>query len=323
MFMFIECFVMIGHCSYCRPTDEKCKTINTKNETEGLYVIKTKKPLFQEYIKNCESLELVIVLENSNVVIGSARVFNLTDIFKHRAFARYLTVLNPNKVRIGDIRVAIELSTLPLLSEPKHQQTKEITRKRERKNPITNPDENLNKMQLLSLNEYNNAKVYDKILTRCDNKMQTTSLIKKSNAEMTDKLVAQVIARAQRLRGIILKESQEDPLALSDNSFLDNIHLGKRTNNANLYDLESKVDPNFGVNDFEHLIDCCTKTDGQLDVLKTAKGNNFEAKSLAVEIEERRDDVEEMKSWYRKYQIVLIVLICLLKYCWFFQNNLL
>ena len=83
--------------SFFRPTDKKSKPLTFENETEAFYSVKTNRLLFQEYIKNCETLELVIVANNSAEIIGTARVFNLLDIFKQRPFLREIKRCQQNR----------------------------------------------------------------------------------------------------------------------------------------------------------------------------------------------------------------------------------
>ncbi|XP_024939739.1 uncharacterized protein LOC107266816 isoform X2 [Cephus cinctus] len=85
-------------------------------------------------------------------------------------------------------------------------------------------------------NAKQNENTYKSILK--GKRMTVEEPSKKFNMEVTDKLVAQVVARAQRLRGVILKETHnEDLLALSECSTLDSFHSDSSVENeAKLYE---------------------------------------------------------------------------------------
>lgn len=78
-------------------------------ETTEIYVIRTNINLFQEYVENCEGIELTVVSEEGNIVIGTSRITNLLKIFEIRPYFKYVSIINEFGNKIGEIHVSMKL----------------------------------------------------------------------------------------------------------------------------------------------------------------------------------------------------------------------
>lgn len=216
--------------------------------------MRTSIDLFIDYLKNCETIEIVIVSDNTHQIVGTAQVTDLLDIFEGNNYSRYFPILNEFGNRLGDIRVSLKLTSMAK-GIKSFRKGKDFHRNqfRDRDNCLSlrskygeEKIESSKKMLFdnkssnifsVSDDKYNNDNdVYKSILK--DKRMQADIPLKKFNTQVADKLVAQVVARAQRLRGAILKESYDkDPLVLSESSILDSpISDEEVDNEAKLYE---------------------------------------------------------------------------------------
>lgn len=241
---------------FFRPIDIRTNTIRPSQNTAQIYSIRTNSNLFKEYIKNCETIELVIIDEEVNQIIGTSEVNELLDIFEQKPFFKYFSILDKNRSQIGEVHVGIKFNLNASKATTMHLKAHKL-QKKQTKNKIllSDPDANSQCKELrihdISLSErfgntnedglnapveIDSKDIYRSILKTKRAKFQEP--LHNCNAAVTDKLVAQVVARAQKLRGAILKETyNEDPLALSDtglsNSFLNDVPVEKE---AKLYE---------------------------------------------------------------------------------------
>ncbi|XP_046835037.1 uncharacterized protein LOC124431323 isoform X1 [Vespa crabro] len=239
-----------------RPIDIRTNTIRPSQDTAQIYSIRTNSNLFKEYIKNCETIELVVIDEEVNQIIGTSEVNELLDIFEQKPFFKYFPILDKNRSQIGEVHVGIKFNLNASKATTMHLKVHKL-QKKQTKNKIllSPPDTNSHCKELrihdISLSErfgntnedrsnapveIDSKDIYRSILKTKRAKFQEP--LHNCNAAVTDKLVAQVVARAQKLRGAILKETyDEDPLALSDtglsNSFLNDVPVEKE---AKLYE---------------------------------------------------------------------------------------
>nr|XP_012136642.1 PREDICTED: C2 domain-containing protein 3 isoform X1 [Megachile rotundata] len=219
-----------------RPIDITKNVVRSQQETTKIYAIRTNISLFEEYIKNCESIQLVIVDEETNTVVGISQITDLLDIFKNKSYFRYVPVINNSGNKIGELHVSMKLeyatralntqlktckydnkqsitSTLPVISNIKHQID------------VTNDKYTTCRKLKSEENE-----IYKSVLKSRSTEFQEP--VNRFNNEVTDKLVAQVVARAQRLRGALLKETcNEDVFTFNDNLISNNLQSYDATEN--------------------------------------------------------------------------------------------
>lgn len=197
-----------------------------------MYDIKTNATLFEDYIKNCNTIELVIVAENTHDVIGKGYVGELSKIFSCKYYAQFVPILSKNGHKIGNLHVSLQLTYLTKLSNIQIKTCK--TDKKEDKDILLFAIDNLQCNEKMPVKSYNIAENTEEKKSIKSDKIDTYNMYrsvlktkrsefqesrKKMNEMITDKLVTQIVARAQHLRETILKETyKEDSLILSDNS---------------------------------------------------------------------------------------------------------
>ncbi|CAK9825792.1 C2 domain-containing protein 3 [Anthophora retusa] len=210
--------------SQFRPADITKNVLRSEQETTEIYAIRTSINLFEEYVKNCESIELVIVSEETDTIIGTSQIVDLLEIFKCKPYFRYVPIITNSGNKIGEIHISMKLehttkSSNMQLKTYKHKEVQAID------NTLLSAINSLRNEDDAATDKYTVCKkikpgeheTYKSIL-----KLKRTGHkepVNKFNNEVTDKLVAQVVARAQRLRGALLKETYNgDESIFSDNS---------------------------------------------------------------------------------------------------------
>lgn len=231
---------------FFRPIDNITDTVRTDEDTTKIYAIKTNATLFEDYLKNCGTIELVIIVEKTREIIGTARVGDLSKIFTCK-YTQFVPILDNNGDRIGKIHVSLQLTYLTKLS---NMQLKTCKYNKQEKSDVLESVDNLQYNKEIPVTSYKNADVKKKHFFKSTNNdtydmyrsvLKTKRLDfqeskKKFNEMITDKLVAQIVAKAQRLRGAILKETyNDDSLALSDNSMSNGLYASAE-NEAKLYE---------------------------------------------------------------------------------------
>ncbi|XP_032682983.1 C2 domain-containing protein 3 isoform X2 [Odontomachus brunneus] len=215
-----------------RPTDSTIDVARTNKDTTEIYAIKTNATLFEDYIKNCETVELVVIVEETHKVIGIAHIGELFKIFTSKLYSQYIPILSNSGNKVGDVHVSLQLTYLakfPNMQLKMHKSDKNQVNSHDllrtidnlqyiREIPLSfNKDIDTIKKNSIKPVKMDTFDTYKPILK--DKRPEFQETRKKYNEMVTDKLVAQIVARAQRLRGAILKETyNEDPLALSDTS---------------------------------------------------------------------------------------------------------
>lgn len=213
-----------------------------------MYAIKTNAVLFEDYIKNCNRIELVIVAENSHDVIGRGYIEELSKIFSCKYYSEFIPVLNNNGHKIGKLHVSLQLTYLTKLSNIQTKTCK-YNKKEDQdillfstdnlqcneKMPVNNNMGDTEDKKSLKSGKINIHDMYRSVLKTKRSEFQESK--KKMYETVTDKLVAQIVARAQHLRKAILKETyKDDSLSLSDNSLNDELSFNASSEDkAKLY----------------------------------------------------------------------------------------
>ncbi|XP_031839923.1 uncharacterized protein LOC116430234 isoform X2 [Nomia melanderi] len=211
-----------------RPVDITKSVTRSIYETTEIYVIRTNINLFQEYVENCEGIELTVVSEEGNVVIGTSRITNLLKIFELKPYFKYVSIINEFENKIGEIHVSMKLDYATKFSNMQLKIQKHIKDDGIDNIALVNANSFKYSRDIINNNDLGNlevkeSEVYKSILKSRRMKLQKPLI--KGNKEVMDKLVAQLVARAQRLRGAILREScNEDDFVFSDNSLNNSLH---------------------------------------------------------------------------------------------------
>lgn len=219
---------------FVRPRGSITGTTKTSEDTTEIYAVKTNATLFKDYIKNCETVELVIIVEKTHEVIGTAHIGELSNIFTCKPHSQYIPILNNSDNEIGKIHVSLQLTYLTKL--PNMQLKMYEYNKEQRSNDVSlllsatghlqydrdmpeisykNAKENIKKrMKSVKIDTFD---TYRSVLK--DKRSEFQGSRKTFNETTTDKLIAQIVARAQKLRGVMLNETyNEDTLTLNDSS---------------------------------------------------------------------------------------------------------
>ncbi|XP_015184258.1 PREDICTED: C2 domain-containing protein 3-like isoform X2 [Polistes dominula] len=215
-----------------RPIDVKTNTVRSSQDTAEIYSIRTNSNLFKEYIKNCETIELVVINEEVNEIVGTSEINGLLDIFEQKPFFKYFPILDINKSKIGEVHIGIKFNLNASKAATMRLKAHKLQEKQSKNKVLLSPrnadshDKELDIGDTFLSEKFTNINknrsdtpvkqdIYRSILKTKRAKFQEP--LYNCNSAVTDTLVAQVVARAQKLRGAILKETyDEDPLALSD-----------------------------------------------------------------------------------------------------------
>lgn len=163
-------------------------------------------------MKNCESLELVIVSDETNSLLGTSQITDLLEIFNCKPYFRYVPIITNSGTKIGEIHISIKLE---YARKSLNTQLKldRYEKKRAGNNTSFSTVSTFKKQGDMTTGIYNtdgNVKpegsdIYKSILK--SRRTEFPEPINKSNNKVADKLVAQVVERAQRLRGVLLRDA--------------------------------------------------------------------------------------------------------------------
>ncbi|XP_076376246.1 uncharacterized protein LOC117229628 [Megalopta genalis] len=246
-----------------RPVDVAKNIIRSTYEITEVYAVRTNINLFQEYVENCECIELTIVSEENNIVIGTSKITDLLKVFELKPYVKYVPIINESESKIGEIHVFMKLEYATKFSNMHLKPNKYIKEDGIDNTMLVTANSFKYPEKVTSNNVQNKLKakdeIYKSILKSRRTKFQKTSA--RGNEEVMDELVTQIVARAQRLRGEVLRESHgEDVFDFSDNSLSgtlqshvstdDNIkfwkyHPGKETTSPNEHKVLSVVGSSF------------------------------------------------------------------------------
>jgi len=156
--------------------------------------------------------------------------------------------LNNNGHKIGQLHVSLQLTYLTKLPNIQ-MKTCKYNKKKDRDILLFDVD-NLQYNEKMSIKSYNNVDNTEENKSKKSEKIDTYNIYrsifktkrsefqesrKKLNKMITDKLVAQIVARAQHLREVILKETYKgDSLTLNDSSLSNGFHFNTSENKEKL-----------------------------------------------------------------------------------------
>ncbi|XP_043506509.1 C2 domain-containing protein 3 isoform X2 [Frieseomelitta varia] len=200
-----------------------------EQKTTEIYAIRTNINLFEEYIKNCQYIELLVVSKETNTIIGTSCVTDLLEIFKCNSYFRYVPIVTNFGTKIGEIHVSMKLDYITKSLSMQFKGHK-CEREQTTDNTVYSTSKNFKNQDYLltdkcTIDEQVKPKENDpyKSILKLKRTEFHEPLNKLSN-EVTGRLVAQIVTRAQRLRGNLFKETyDEDELNFTDNSINDRL----------------------------------------------------------------------------------------------------
>ncbi|XP_015117884.1 C2 domain-containing protein 3 [Diachasma alloeum] len=210
--------------AHFRPVDPTMDSTRAASETTETYAVRTNFDLFEEYLTNCGTVDLLIISEPLNEIVGTAQISDLHEIFRGKSYIQYCSIINKVGTKIGDIPVSLTLSKAQ--RSPRKLKDKKSALSSLPDNDLPEPDLNFalknplphrNTPPTSEKESYKpEENIYRSILKEKRFSMNRTA--EKSASKVTDKLVAQVVARAQKLRGVLMKETKDDFLETNENS---------------------------------------------------------------------------------------------------------
>lgn len=156
-------------------------------------------------------------------IIGSAHATCLPDIFEDNSYSKYVSIFNGNQTKIGEIHLVINVFQMRnvALKTPKRS-----TNSKSKVYKTIVQDEEINCSP--------DKEIIDQYFSMKQAKHD--KLLKSFNDNVTEKFVSQIVARAEKLRGAILKENQKDSIALSDCSEYSILENNKAENAVKVFD---------------------------------------------------------------------------------------
>lgn len=298
-----------------RPIDGIENTIRTSSDTTEIYDIRTNATLFEDYIKNCEAIELVIIAEKIHEVIGTVHVGELSRILICEPYSEFFSIVNNSGSKIGKIHVFLQLTYLTKLpnmqSKPykcskKHDNDillSAVNDLQYNKNTFVTSYKNMENIKKRNSVKFANIDTFDTYRSVLKTRQpEIPTYRKKFNEMMTDKLVAQIVARAQRLRGAILRETcNEDSLALSDASMNNELDASVE-NDTKLYEYilgkkltsseeKKALDILRSISPPPSLIDLASET------IKTDKDDNKQTEHFSLKLNNPVEDASHKETY--------------------------
>jgi len=169
----------------------------------------------------------MIIAEQTNEVIGNAHI-DLSMISEYRASSQFIPILNDSSNKLGELHVSLQLTYLTKFQNTQLKMCKYSKEQTDNDIILSTIDNLQHVKETISFKNLDNTKenfmkpikvnmydTYRSVLKAKRPEFQECK--KKYNDMVTDKLITQIVARAQRLRGAILKETyNEDPSTLND-----------------------------------------------------------------------------------------------------------
>lgn len=197
--------------------------IKSQQETTEIYVIRTNINLFEEYIKNCEPIEVIIINKETNKIIGTSQITDLLQILKYKSYFKYVPIISNYGTKIGEIHISMKLKYITK-SFNMQLKTHKYEKKQADHNILISTNSNSFKNQdNIMTNEYNKKEITEENNTyKSILKLRRTEFqepVNKLKNDITDKIIAQIVTKAQQLRGALYKKiCDEDELIFNDNS---------------------------------------------------------------------------------------------------------
>uniref|UniRef100_A0A1B6ME70 C2CD3 N-terminal C2 domain-containing protein n=3 Tax=Graphocephala atropunctata TaxID=36148 RepID=A0A1B6ME70_9HEMI len=117
-----------------RPADISRYPESKKDNTSITYTIQTNLTLFQNYLKQCNKLKLLVINDLTKEIVGHVEVNNLHSLVTGVPYRKYFSIITSSGNIIGDLRVDFDLS---MNSVSEETSSKKMRRRSRRKNKST------------------------------------------------------------------------------------------------------------------------------------------------------------------------------------------
>ena len=197
--------------------------------TTVVYEIRTTVCLFEEYLKDCEILDLCVTDEHLGTVIGHVTVHELFTLIQANPYHCYLPIVDTFGTRIGDLHVGFMMRFIHQ-SKNVHYFTYGITSdvmnmKEMSKQRAVERKENALDGQRQGLRD---CRKHSESLLKC--KMPTSDTLpytydvcksqqSRGTQPISDSVISDILERGQRLRDAMIRSVLEDDAELVSNDF--------------------------------------------------------------------------------------------------------
>jgi len=193
--------------------------------TTVLYQIKTTVCLFEEYLKDCEVLELCVTDERLSTVIGHVTVHELFMLIQENPYHGYLPIINTFGTRIGDLHVGFMVQFIHQ-SKNVHYFTHGITSYAMNKKEVS--QQRAVKCKENALDGPSHCREHSTSLLKCKIPPSVTvpytydvckSQQSRGTQPISDAVISDILERGQRLRDAMIRSVLEDDTELVANDF--------------------------------------------------------------------------------------------------------
>lgn len=198
--------------------------------TTVLYEIRTTICLFEEYLKDCEVLDLYVTDERLSTVIGRVTVHELFKLIEENPYHCYLPIMNTFGTRIGDLHVGFMVQFIHQ-SKNVHYFAHGVT------SDVMNVKE-ISKQRAVEYKEnaldgLSHCRKHSRSLSKCkfapsDTLPYTYDVCKSQQSSATqpisDSVISDILERGQRLRDAMIRSVLEDDTELLANDFDIGVH---------------------------------------------------------------------------------------------------
>jgi hypothetical protein len=219
---------------YFRPVNVISSLNGVITNTTVSYEIRTTICLFEEYLKDCEVLDLYVIDEHLSAFIGHVTVRDLFTLVQENPYQCYLPIVNTFGTRIGDLHVGFMVQFIHQ-SKNVHYITNGIT------SDVRNMKEMLQQRALEykenALDGLRHCHEHSKSPLKCkipssDTLPYTCDICKPKQSRGTqpisDSVISDILERGQRLRDAMIRSVLEDDTELVANDF----DIGVRHSNS-------------------------------------------------------------------------------------------
>jgi hypothetical protein len=187
------------------------------------YEIKTNISLFEEYLKDCEVLNLSVVDEELDVIVGLVTIPGLSTLILESPCQHYFPIMNEFRNRIGDLHVGFSLEFIHQFKNARCF-TNHITLNVKNmevmpKHRVLTWEENSlhgHKKELKNCHKYYRSPLKKEILSNNAADGHTCGIYKcqqpKENQIVPDSVILRILEQGQRLRDAMARSILEDDI---------------------------------------------------------------------------------------------------------------
>jgi hypothetical protein len=194
---------------------------NATNTTVS-YEIKTNISLFEEYLKDCEVLNLSVVDEELIMIVGLVSIPGLSTLIYESPYEHYFPIMNEFRNRIGDLHVVFSLEVIHQFQNAccftNHITSSVKGMKEVSKHRVVTCEENAlhgHRKKLKKCYKHYKSPLKNAVLP--NNRSAHTGVVYKSqrskeNQVVPDSVISRILEQGQRLRDAMVRSVLEDDI---------------------------------------------------------------------------------------------------------------